>query len=307
MKRFLMVAGAFCVAAMFSAPTSWAQADDEMIVVIKENEEREGAEKAEEQAAVEALKQALMNKVASATATAESKKVKVTYLGVVTSPTTEVLTAQLKLPKDTALIVEQVAAKSPAETAGLKPNDVLVKLDEQILVNIAQLRVLVRMRKPGEVVRLTYIREGVQAVAVATLSEEWEPISVDLLEGIQRPGWTANNAVRLELEREARAAALTNPFSGAAVTQVDNGVHSVTIQQEGRSKRARVVEKATGKVVFDGPIDTPEQRKALPPEIAKLLENVRISPYYGGSEMKAAPVAPPGAPVPAPAPAPEKK
>ena len=46
------------------------------------------------------------------------------------------------------LVVEFVADKSPATEAGLKPEDVLEKLNDQLLVNSEQLAVLVIFERP---------------------------------------------------------------------------------------------------------------------------------------------------------------
>lgn len=84
----------------------------------------------------------------------------VTYLGVTTSPPPAALAEQLKLPPERCLMIESVEADSPAAAAGLKAFDVVEKLDDQLIVNSEQLTVLVRLRKPGEEVSLTLIREG---------------------------------------------------------------------------------------------------------------------------------------------------
>ncbi|HJT31435.1 MAG TPA: PDZ domain-containing protein [Pirellulales bacterium] len=84
----------------------------------------------------------------------------ITYLGISTSPPPAALAEQLKLPAERCLMIDSVEADSPAATAGLKAFDVLEKLDDQLIVNSEQLTVLVRLRKPGEEVTLTLIREG---------------------------------------------------------------------------------------------------------------------------------------------------
>lgn len=84
----------------------------------------------------------------------------VTYLGITTSPPPAALAEQLKLPPERCLIIDSVEADSPASAAGLKAFDVVEKLDDQLIVNSEQLTVLVRLRKPGEEVTLTLIREG---------------------------------------------------------------------------------------------------------------------------------------------------
>jgi hypothetical protein len=82
------------------------------------------------------------------------------YLGVHTSRLNKVLSHQLGLPGGVHLQVEQVAPGSPAEDAGLKLYDVLLKFDDQLLINPEQLKTLVRMRNPGERVSLSILRQS---------------------------------------------------------------------------------------------------------------------------------------------------
>jgi membrane-associated protease RseP (regulator of RpoE activity) len=92
-----------------------------------------------------------------------------TWLGVASEEIPDAVRAQLPLAEGTGLLVQSVAADSPAAKAGLTKNDVLVKFDDQLLTNAEQLRTLVRTRKDGEHARLTYLRRGQEAVADVTL------------------------------------------------------------------------------------------------------------------------------------------
>ncbi|MEZ0389113.1 MAG: PDZ domain-containing protein, partial [Verrucomicrobium sp.] len=77
--------------------------------------------------------------------------------------------AQLPLPAGTGLLVRSVVPDSPAAKAGLQKNDVLVRLDDQILVNSSQLRTLVSTRKDGDAVKLALLRQGKEVVSEAKL------------------------------------------------------------------------------------------------------------------------------------------
>jgi hypothetical protein len=99
---------------------------------------------------------------------------KVAYLGVETMPVDPTVAAQLGLPRGTGVVVRRVADGSPASGL-LQQHDVLTKLDDQILVNMAQLTVLVRNHKVGDEVKLTYVRNGKEATARAKLAEREVP------------------------------------------------------------------------------------------------------------------------------------
>jgi hypothetical protein len=102
----------------------------------------------------------------------ELKGQRVTFLGTVTSTAPAALREQLKLPRDTGLVVDSVEAASPAEAAGLKQHDVLEKLNNQQLINVEQFNALVQSMKTGEEVTLEIIRQGARQTIKAKLGEK---------------------------------------------------------------------------------------------------------------------------------------
>ena len=96
---------------------------------------------------------------------------KVTFLGVSASTLPERMSEQMNLPIGVHLSVDQVSPESPADSAGLKLFDILLKFDDQILVNSAQLKALVRMKNSGDQVNLEILRKGKPKVLSVILSE----------------------------------------------------------------------------------------------------------------------------------------
>ncbi len=106
----------------------------------------------------------------------EKKAEKGPWLGIAMEPVGEVVRAQLPLAPGEGIVVSHVAAEGPAAKAGLQANDILLRFDDQILVEPTQLKKLIAMKKPGEGVKLTYLRKGAQKSADVTLIEhELEP------------------------------------------------------------------------------------------------------------------------------------
>jgi len=99
------------------------------------------------------------------------EKVELPFLGVSTEEPSEALAAQLGLRRGEGLLVSYVAPDGPAAKAGLEKNDVLCKLDDQILLLPTQLRKLVRLHKEGEKVELNYYRAGKKGSVSATLGK----------------------------------------------------------------------------------------------------------------------------------------
>jgi membrane-associated protease RseP (regulator of RpoE activity) len=103
------------------------------------------------------------------------KTTRVTYLGVAAEDLSEELAAQLPIDMASGLLVRSVVPDSPAAVVGIQKNDVLVKLDDQFLTAPKQLQKLVASHKPGDQVRVVYIRRGQRGEVDAKLAEHEEP------------------------------------------------------------------------------------------------------------------------------------
>lgn len=227
----------------------------------------------------------------------------VAFLGVETEPASGTLTEQLGLPENTGLVVAQVVPGSAA-AASLKRHDLLLKLDDQVLIEPRQLAVLVRSHKEGDTVTITYLRAGKQETASVKLGghqgsriAEWEnPDSMS-------PGSTERGIGREDMDRVLMlmngngdspawlppagpgAPRPPEPPAGPGLNEVsvdmansnivytdDKGTLTLTIKD---GKRTLVATDAHGRgVLFTGPIDTPEERRALPPEVRDWLRKL---------------------------------
>ena len=93
------------------------------------------------------------------------------WLGIAMEPVSEPLAAQLPLAKGEGLLINHVIPNSPAAAAGLAQYDVLVRLDDQILVEPMQLKKLLAMKKPGDRVKLVYVHKAERKETSTTLVE----------------------------------------------------------------------------------------------------------------------------------------
>lgn len=81
----------------------------------------------------------------------------------------------LKLPESVegGVILDEVAPASPASAAGLQRFDVIVQMDDQEILDIADLlNYLYKEKDPGEEVSITYYREGERYQTQMTLSAQ---------------------------------------------------------------------------------------------------------------------------------------
>lgn len=125
-----------------------------------------------------------------------------TWLGITTEPVSDALRAQLSLAKGEGLLVGQVISRSPAAAAGLMQNDVLVRLDDQIIVELSQLKTLIAMKKAGDHVKLVYVRKAARQEATATLAEH--EIEASERFGAQWQQAVPGQAIRLQEGHEAQ-------------------------------------------------------------------------------------------------------
>lgn len=112
---------------------------------------------------------------ATGSSTGQGKPARTAYLGVVTSPLSPQLRAQLDLPEGMGLSVEAVAKDSPAEKAGIKQYDVLKKFNDQMLCAAEQLSVLVKSAGKGAKVLIVVLRGGREENITVALGEHDEP------------------------------------------------------------------------------------------------------------------------------------
>jgi len=96
----------------------------------------------------------------------------VTWLGVSSEDVPEALSEQLGLKHGEGMVINYVSKDSPAARAGLRKNDVLVGFDDQMLVDPAQLRKLVRMHAEGDTVKIAFCRGGKKQTVTAKLEKK---------------------------------------------------------------------------------------------------------------------------------------
>lgn len=237
------------------------------------------------------------------------EKENVTFLGVETAPVSRTLATQLGLPRDTGLVITRISENSPA-AAVLKEDDVLTKLDDQMLVNQQQLGVLVRARKEGDNVRLTVVRGGKEITVQARLGTHEVPkmagafffkngpggmswnmesfpgglerlrelpgmgddTAKDILRMIGRDhrNLLSDSGVRIVRRGGKGSTILDLPNSNISYSDADGAIEIKAAE----GKRDLTVKDAKGNVTFQGPINTAEERKKLPPAVLKQLEKL---------------------------------
>jgi serine protease Do len=94
------------------------------------------------------------------------------YLGVNIQPLTAAMAESMGMKTDQGAIVDEAMPGTPATEAGLKPGDVITKLNGTPVKDAADLTLRIGSFKPGAKVELTYMRDGVEKTAQLTLAEQ---------------------------------------------------------------------------------------------------------------------------------------
>jgi serine protease DegQ len=93
------------------------------------------------------------------------------YLGIQPNQVTSEVASQLGLDQARGVVVLEVVEAGPADRAGLRPGDVIVRMDDAAVDTVEDLFGELRQRKPSSQVRITYIRDGREQQATATLAD----------------------------------------------------------------------------------------------------------------------------------------
>ena len=99
-------------------------------------------------------------------------KVSRAFLGVMIQPITSDLSKAFKLTKPEGALVSDVNPGSPAERAGLKPGDVITKVDDHAVLDARALRLMIGEMSAGKTVQLAVVRDGVERRYSVTLGEQ---------------------------------------------------------------------------------------------------------------------------------------
>jgi serine protease Do len=146
------------------------------------------------------------------------------WLGVQIVPVNTEGAKTFKLREAKGAVIMDVTPGSPAEKAGLKPEDVVIAVDGKGIDDNSDLSRYVAGRAPGTTVKLLVVRNGSEktmAVTLGTFPEETQVQDAPEGEASDQLGMTLRNltpevAERLELPRGTRGVVVTDVEGGAA-------------------------------------------------------------------------------------------
>jgi S1-C subfamily serine protease len=93
------------------------------------------------------------------------------YLGISVITVTPSIAQNYDLATNEGALIWSLEAGSPAEKAGLRPFDVIIRFDGQRVTSADDVVLAIRARKIGDRVEITYLRGSSQDTTSATLAE----------------------------------------------------------------------------------------------------------------------------------------
>ncbi|MGI8891072.1 MAG: PDZ domain-containing protein [Chthoniobacterales bacterium] len=263
----------------------------------------------------------------------EGPKEPVTFLGVETSEVPRVLSEQMNLPRGFGVVVDYVVPASAAASSGLQQSDIIRMLNDQQIVNPGQLGKLVRSFPDGTTVNFTVMRKGQEMKMPVKLGkkdvsagrgrsgfeQQWNFDDFDKMDfDFKAPDMTAvreavvrakDQAMRARDQAEKavrRLRIVTKDDDVTKTTKIDLGRATVTFSDdEGelkmenlKGRKTLTAKDAQGNMLYNGPIETPEDRAKLPAHVRQRLEKLENQelPSVPEAPVPPAPPAPPRPP-----------
>jgi S1-C subfamily serine protease len=93
------------------------------------------------------------------------------FLGVSTTDLTPSIASQLNLSITEGAVITQVSSNTPASTAGLKKNDVIVQIGPTAIKGSADVQTAVRSHQPGDTVQIVIVRGSGRQTVSAKLTQ----------------------------------------------------------------------------------------------------------------------------------------
>ncbi len=172
------------------------------------------------------------------------------YLGVNIQPFTQAMAESVGVKNAGGAIVDETMPGTPAAEAGLKPGDVITKLNGKDVKDAADLTLRIGSFKPNDKVELTYLRNGEEKTAQVTLADQKN-------EKVAK----ADNNAQSQMEKGAQLGIQIAPAKDVAGAG-DKGVAIVGVDPNGTAAEQGL---AAGNVILDvsgKPVSTPQEVKS---------------------------------------------
>ncbi|MDX1679492.1 MAG: PDZ domain-containing protein [Akkermansiaceae bacterium] len=184
-------------------------------------------------------------------ARADQDAVNPAYLGMVSAPIPEVLTAHLGVRNGEGVLVRSVLADGPADNAGLQTNDVILSIAGRPAFSPEDVEKTILSHQPGETIKIGLIQHGEGLELDVTLGELTDRVA--RLDRRMRHGPNANDF----LKSVVRASIRTSGPEGVIELSIEDGDTHLIARDKG------------GELQHEGPWNDEEDWAAAPEGVRK--------------------------------------
>lgn len=188
------------------------------------------------------------------------------WAGLITSRAPAVVREQFRLERGAGLVVESVIEGSVAARAGIRQHDVLFALDGQLLLLPEQFTALLEASAADAPLECRLLRAGVEEVV------SLKPRASAVAGGILQP---AASTLDILPKKPKVLVATVAELPDGSLQQSDP---DYVVKLFAGDDRRLIVRDARSRIIFNGPIETPEQQSRIPPEVrARVASLERLS------------------------------
>lgn len=231
------------------------------------------------------------------------QKEKRTWMGIATGPVPGPVRDYLEIEDGFGIQIVKTMEGSPADKAGLKANDVVLKLDDQLLISPEHLSLLVRRMSKGDRVRVNLLRKGSEMDIELTLGES----EMDVHPGYRNPRhappqmrgnphawqeamkkqqdywneWMKKQSPEIQNRTGRPPSVSMKPgfpvkvFGTEGVVKIDNEKGELTITNDDGEHQI-VIKDTDGNVIHEGAFDPDKGTESLPEEAQEHLREMKL-------------------------------
>jgi serine protease Do len=135
---------------------------------------------------------------------------------------------ELGVTETQGFYINRVSKNSGAEKAGLTKGDIIVKLDDQNIATYADLSGYINTKRPNDVVKVTYIKEGKTKTVPVTLSKnefysaEFKGIELENIDAADKKKFRIDYGVKIKNISNENLMQYQNELLGNIILSIDN-------------------------------------------------------------------------------------
>jgi serine protease Do len=178
-------------------------------------------------------------------------------LGVEGGELNSTASKELGVTETQGFYISKVSKNSGAEKAGLSKGDIIVKLDDQNIATYADLSGYINTKRPNDVVKVTYLKDGKTKVVPVTLSKneffstEFKGIELENIDASDKKKFRIDYGVKIKNITNENLMQYQNELQGNIILSIDNvkatNVETVSKllskKDEGQSVRIEMINK----------------------------------------------------------------